>query len=145
MYEACKKEIGEVDIAVFNAAVADYTPITVSDRKLKRKEDEWTLRLKSTRDIAAELGKSKRNNQFFVGFALESEPGNDLARQKLKRKNLDLIVLNSLQEEGAGFGTETNKVTMIDRDGREVVYELKAKREVARDLVTRIIKMLEDA
>jgi phosphopantothenoylcysteine decarboxylase/phosphopantothenate--cysteine ligase len=145
MYLACREVIGEVDVAVFNAAVADYTPVSVSDHKLKRKKDEWTLRLKSTLDIAGELGRSKKNEQLFVGFALESDEGTDQARKKLKSKNLDLIVLNSLQEEGAGFGTETNKVTMIDRKGGEVVYELKPKREVANDLVNRIIKMFEDA
>jgi phosphopantothenoylcysteine decarboxylase/phosphopantothenate--cysteine ligase len=145
MYRACKDEIGSVDVAVFNAAVADYTPVSVSSQKLKRKEGEWTLKLKPTLDIASELGRRKGMHQLFIGFALETDQGLDQARKKLQAKNLDLIVLNSLQEEGAGFGTDTNKVTMIDREGGEVVYELKPKREVAGDLVTRVIKMLEDA
>ena len=145
MYSACNDVIDDVDVAVFNAAVADYTPISVSSQKLKRKEGEWTLTLKPTRDIASELGRRKRTHQLFIGFALESDQGIEQARKKLKTKNLDLIVLNSLQEEGAGFGTDTNKVTMIGRDGSEVDYELKPKGEVAVDLVARVIKMLEDA
>jgi phosphopantothenoylcysteine decarboxylase/phosphopantothenate--cysteine ligase len=145
MFEACKAEIGEMDVAVFNAAVADYTPVSFSGEKKKRKTGEWSLQLKPTLDIAGELGRSKKEGQLFIGFALEADQGVDQARKKLKDKNLDLIVLNSLQEPGAGFGTDTNKVTMIDRQGGEEVYELKPKREVAMDLVTRVIKMLGDA
>jgi phosphopantothenoylcysteine decarboxylase/phosphopantothenate--cysteine ligase len=145
MFEACKAEIGEMDVAVFNAAVADYTPVSFSGEKKKREAGEWSLQLKPTLDIAGELGRSKKEGQLFIGFALEADQGVDQARKKLKDKNLDLIVLNSLQEPGAGFGTDTNKVTMIDRQGGEEVYELKPKREVAMDLVTRVIKMLGDA
>jgi phosphopantothenoylcysteine decarboxylase/phosphopantothenate--cysteine ligase len=145
MFEACKAEIGEMDVAVFNAAVADYTPVSFSGEKKKRETGEWSLQLKPTLDIAGELGRSKKEGQLFIGFALEADQGVDQARKKLKDKNLDLIVLNSLQEPGAGFGTDTNKVTMIDRQGGEEVYELKPKREVAMDLVTRVIKMLGDA
>jgi phosphopantothenoylcysteine decarboxylase/phosphopantothenate--cysteine ligase len=145
MYHACRAVIGEMDVAVFNAAVADYTPVTFSESKMKRGDSEWILRLKPTRDIASELGNAKKKGQLFVGFALESDQGTEQAIKKLKKKNLDLIVLNSLQEEGAGFGTDTNKVTMIDRDGTQEVFELKPKRQVAADLVSRVIKMIGDA
>lgn len=145
MFEACQQVIDGVDVAVFNAAVADYTPAEPSAQKLKRKGGEWTLRLKPTPDIASEMGKGKKKEQFFVGFALESEEGTEEARNKLEKKNLDLIVLNSLKDEGAGFGTETNKVTMIDRKGGVEEYELKPKRQVASDLVSRVIKSIGDA
>ncbi|MGW8315109.1 MAG: bifunctional phosphopantothenoylcysteine decarboxylase/phosphopantothenate--cysteine ligase CoaBC [Bacteroidales bacterium] len=140
MFEACQKVIDGVDVAVFNAAVADYTPAAPSAQKLKRKDGEWTLHLKPTLDIASEMGAGKKKEQFFVGFALESEKGTEEARNKLEKKNMDLIVLNSLKDEGAGFGTETNKVTMIDRTGSVEEYELKPKRQVASDLVSRVIK-----
>lgn len=145
MYHACKEVIEEIDVAVFNAAVADYTPVSFSDSKMKRGDSEWTLRLKPTRDIASELGNAKKEGQLFVGFALESDKGTKQAYEKLKKKNMDLVVLNSLLEEGAGFGTDTNKVTMIDRRGTQEVFELKPKRQVAADLVNRVIKMLGDA
>jgi phosphopantothenoylcysteine decarboxylase/phosphopantothenate--cysteine ligase len=142
MYTACQKVFETVDVAVFNAAVADYTPVETTEGKMKRGADGWTLRLKPTEDIAAALGAVKKQGQLLVGFALETEPGTDQAKEKLHRKNLDLIVLNSLQEEGAGFETDTNKVTMIDRNGGQEVYELKPKRQVAADLVNRVIKMM---
>ena len=144
MFEACSVRSGEVDIAVFNAAVADFTPVSVSGSKVKRGGEEWTIKLKPTRDIAGELGKRKRDDQLFVGFALETEQGILHAREKLSRKNMDLVVLNSL-EDGAGFGTETNRVTMIDRNGAVEEHELKPKDQVAADLVERVIKILEDA
>jgi phosphopantothenoylcysteine decarboxylase/phosphopantothenate--cysteine ligase len=145
MYEACREAIEETDIAVFNAAVADYTPVTTSSRKMKHGREEWTLQLKPTQDVAYEMGSLKKEGQLFVGFALETDRGIEEARGKLARKNLDLIVLNSLQEEGAGFGTDTNKITMIDRNGTEEEYELKPKRLVALDLVNRVIKMTGNA
>ena len=145
MYEACLNVIGRVDVAIFNAAVADYTPADPSGKKLKRQSGEWNLLLKSTPDIAFEMGAIKNKGQYFVGFALESEKGTDEARKKLEKKNLDLIVLNSLQDAGAGFGTETNKVTMIDRRGGTEEYELKPKRQVAADLVDKVIKSIGDA
>jgi phosphopantothenoylcysteine decarboxylase/phosphopantothenate--cysteine ligase len=145
MFRACREVIGEVDMAVFNAAVSDFTPATRSAAKMKRGADQWTLQLKPTRDIAATLGKDKRDGQFFVGFALESENELEHAREKLERKNLDLIVLNSLRQEGAGFGTDTNRVTTIDRKGKTRDFELKLKQEVAFELVEEISKMIEDA
>ncbi len=145
MYEACRGLIDSVDIAVFNAAVSDYAPVDPSLEKVKRGKGEWNIRLKPTMDIAAELGKLKRQAQFFVGFALETENELEHAQAKLVRKNLDLIVLNSLKVQGAGFGTDTNRVTMIDRSGNPEEYELKPKGQVARDLVDRVIKMTGNA
>ena len=101
--------------------------------------------MKPTKDIAGEMGKAKKKGQLFVGFALETDNELEHARSKLQRKNLDLIVLNSLQEEGAGFGTDTNKVTMIDRSGNMDSFELKPKNQVAADLVDRVIKMTGNA
>ncbi len=145
MYNKCAHLIDSTDIAVFNAAVSDFTPVEVSSQKVKRGNSGWTLRLKPTTDIAAEMGKKKRAGQLLVGFALETDNELENALAKLHRKNLDLIVLNSLREEGSGFGTETNKVTMIDRSGKRFEYELKPKRQVAADLVERVIKMIGDA
>lgn len=145
MYERCKELIDEMDIAVFNAAVSDFTPVSPSGKKVKRGADEWSIQLKPTRDIAAEMGRKKKKGQILVGFALETDNEVEHARQKLEKKNLDLMVLNSMRDEGAGFGTDTNQVTMIDRLGNADKYELKSKRLVANDLVQRVIKMVEDA
>jgi phosphopantothenoylcysteine decarboxylase/phosphopantothenate--cysteine ligase len=145
MYGACMERIDKTEIAVFNAAVSDFTPEKPSSRKVKRGDGEWTIRLKPTRDIAGELGRGKKEGQLFVGFALETDRGIQHARKKLEKKNLDLIVLNSLEEPGAGFGTDTNRVTMIDRSGKMDNYELKPKDQVAEDLVEKVIKMIEDA
>lgn len=145
MYGVCRKLAGEVDIAVFNAAVADFTPSTPESSKVKRGKGDWTITLKPTVDIAAELGKEKKQNQIFVGFALETELGVERARNKLERKNLDLVVLNMACEKGAGFGTDTNRVTMIDRSGSTDEYKLKPKDQVATDLVDRVLRMTEDA
>jgi phosphopantothenoylcysteine decarboxylase/phosphopantothenate--cysteine ligase len=135
----------KMDVAVFNAAVSDYTPAEPSGKKVKRGEGDWTIRLEPTRDIAAEMGRRKSKGQILVGFALETDKEEEHARSKLKKKNLDLIVLNSMQDEGAGFGTDTNRVTMIDRSGTSERFELKPKNQVAADLVQRVIKMIDDA
>jgi phosphopantothenoylcysteine decarboxylase/phosphopantothenate--cysteine ligase len=145
MYEACKKQINSVQVAVFNAAVSDFMPATTSTEKVKRGAGEWSVDLKPTRDIASELGAKKKEGQLFVGFALETNNELENARAKLEKKNLDLIVLNSLQEEGAGFGTDTNRVTMIERSGKKEEYVLKPKIQVANDLVDRVEKMIEHA
>ena len=145
MFEKCRALMEQMDIAVFNAAVSDFTPVSVSESKVKRDKEEWTIRLKATRDIAAEMGKIKTDGQLLVGFALETDNELESARRKLEKKNLDLIVLNSMQDRGAGFGTDTNQVTMIDRKGNADKFELKPKKQVAVDLVKRVIKMLEDA
>ena len=145
MYQETARRIGETDVAVFSAAVADFTPVEPLTRKMKRGKEEWSLRLKPTRDIAAEMGREKKSGQLFVGFALESDNGLENAKRKLKTKNLDLILLNHAGEEGAGFGTDTNRVSMIDRNQELEEYELKPKRQVAADLVERVIKMKQDA
>lgn len=142
MYEACIAHFEQCDAAVMAAAVADYTPKGKANQKLKRQSKEMTLTLKSTRDIAATLGQQKRDDQLLVGFALESEDAIEHAQKKLVKKNLDLIVFNSLSEAGAGFNHDTNKVSLIDRDNNIQKFELKSKREVARDIVERMIAMI---
>ena len=119
MLEETASRIEEIDIAIFSAAVADFTPVEPVLRKMKRGDEEWSIRLKPTTDIASEMGKRKKKDQLFIGFALESEDGLEHAKRKLKVKNLDLILLNFAGEKGAGFGTDTNRVTMID-SGLEV-------------------------
>lgn len=145
MYEACRVLMEGMDVAVFNAAVSDFTPVQVSGKKVKRGDGEWKLQLEPTRDIAAEMGKRKREGQILVGFALETDNEEQNAQSKLKKKNLDLVVLNSMRDEGAGFGTDTNRVTMIDRSGNAEKFELKPKSQVASDLVRRVIKLIEHA
>jgi phosphopantothenoylcysteine decarboxylase/phosphopantothenate--cysteine ligase len=143
MKEASVKAFRECDIAILAAAVADFTPETVSGTKIKRGSGEMVLRLKPTEDIAALLGRRKKKNQFLVGFALETndEVGNAIA--KLKRKNLDMIVLNSLRDKGAGFGHETNRITIIDNNNNIDKFELKTKGEVASDILHKIISLLD--
>jgi phosphopantothenoylcysteine decarboxylase/phosphopantothenate--cysteine ligase len=126
-------------IAVMSAAVADYTPEKVSISKIKKSGDELFLKLKKTKDILADLGKLKSNKQFLVGFALETDNEIENAKKKLKNKNLDFIVLNSLKTKGAGFGHDTNKVIFIDSDGKVEKSNLKTKSEVAHDIVRKII------
>ena len=145
MFNACEEVLDSVDVAVFNAAVADFTPVESFEKKVKRGDESWNIQLKPTRDIAGELGRRKSSKQFFVGFALETDSGVEHAHEKMRRKNMDLMVLNSLQDEGAGFGTDTNKVTMIDRTGGVERYELKPKTQVAADLVQRVINMIKNA
>lgn len=142
MYEACAARVSKADIAVFAAAVADFTPAEVSGKKIKRGKEGLRLELQPTRDIAAELGSQKRDNQCFVGFALETDRGEEHAREKLERKNFDLIVLNSLEDKGAGFGTDTNKVMLIYRTGKAEQFALKPKSRVAEDIVNGILKYL---
>lgn len=145
MYERCSGLIDLVDVAVFNAAVSDYTPAAPHEKKVKRDDGVWSIELIPTRDIAAEMGKRKKSGQVLVGFALETDNEIEHARKKLKKKNLDLVVLNSMQDRGAGFGTDTNRVTMIDSAGKMDKFELKPKAQVAKDLVQRVLKILEDA
>ncbi|PHR95924.1 MAG: bifunctional phosphopantothenoylcysteine decarboxylase/phosphopantothenate--cysteine ligase CoaBC [Leeuwenhoekiella sp.] len=133
MFEAVKSEYSDADIAIAAAAVADYKPATVADQKIKKKGAALQINLEPTPDILKYMGEHKLN-QFLVGFALETENEIDNAKGKLTRKNLDLIVLNSLNDTGAGFKTETNKVTFITREGDTLPQELKAKEKVAQDL-----------
>ena len=138
MHEECMRHFAESDIIVMAAAVADYTPEQISGEKIKKSDDEMVIRLKPTTDILAEMGKKKGKEQFLVGFALETENMLANAEKKLKKKNLDLIIANSANEDGTGFGGETNKVSMITRDLEVEEYELKLKLDVAVDIVDRI-------
>ena len=138
MYEVASREFETCDIAVLSAAVADFTPKEKADRKIKRGKEDLVLELLPTRDIAAELGHVKKASQMLVGFVLETNDEENNAFSKMQRKNLDMIVLNSLNDKGAGFGGDTNKVTIMDRTGGKTVYELKTKTEVARDIVNEI-------
>ena len=139
MYEACKENFDTSDIIVMSAAVADYTPKDVADQKIKKKTDDFTIELKKTTDILATLGALKKENQTLVGFALETNNELSHAQEKLKRKNADFIVLNSMQDKGAGFGTDTNKVTILSRSGGVYEYALKTKNEVAKDISNLIL------
>ena len=140
MYEAAIKHFPDSDAAILCAAVADFTPVETADNKIKRK-GEITLTLKPTDDIAASLGAIKRPNQRMVGFALETNDEFSNAQDKLQRKNLDFIVLNSLRDEGAGFGYDTNKVTLIDRKGNEEL-PLQSKKDVAKAIISKLAGLL---
>ncbi len=142
MYEACMFRFEACDIAVMAAAVADYSPITVYNEKIKKKTGTLTLELTRTKDILYTLGQKKRKGQVLVGFALESHHEKEYAREKLSAKNADMVVLNSLNDEGAGFGHDTNKITIFEKDGNEISFERKIKKQVATDIVDRIVKML---
>ncbi len=144
MYTACKDLFPTTDITVLAAAVADYRPVEKAEQKIKKKDENLSLVLTKTTDIAASLGKLKHNGQVIVGFALETENEQANALKKLESKNFDLIVLNSLNDKGAGFSHDTNKITIINRQNKSVSYELKSKREVARDIVEAIIETLHD-
>lgn len=140
MYEVSIKHFPKADICILCAAVADFTPKTTADKKIKRKGDDLTIKLQPTQDIAAALGAQKKKKQVLVGFALETDNELKNAKDKMERKNLDLIVLNSLQDKGAGFRVDTNKVTIIDRHSGLTAYDTKTKREVAEDIVECIVK-----
>ncbi|MBQ8521656.1 MAG: bifunctional phosphopantothenoylcysteine decarboxylase/phosphopantothenate--cysteine ligase CoaBC [Bacteroides sp.] len=134
MYEAAQIAYAYADAGILCAAVADFTPDTVADHKIKREKDDLILRLKPTQDIAASLGKEKRAGQLLVGFALETTNERQNAKGKLERKNFDFIVLNSLNDKGAGFQVDTNRITIIDAES-EMPYPLKSKAEVAKDII----------
>ncbi len=142
MYNACSSIFPTTDIAVLSAAVADYKPTVRADQKIKKKDEILTLELTKTQDIAASLGKMKHNGQIIVGFALETEEEQSNALKKLESKNFDFIVLNSLNDQGAGFGHDTNKITIIGRDHKTRTFTLKSKKEVAGDIVNAIIEKL---
>ncbi|MEQ8469780.1 MAG: bifunctional phosphopantothenoylcysteine decarboxylase/phosphopantothenate--cysteine ligase CoaBC [Marinoscillum sp.] len=141
MYEAAQAYFQEADIAIFTAAVADYKPKTVASSKIKKKEDDLDIVLAPNPDIAKELGAIKKS-QYTVGFALETDEEENNAVIKLEKKNLDMIVLNSLNHEGAGFAHDTNKVSIFDRHNNVTHFELKSKAEVAKDLVDLLDKAL---
>lgn len=142
MYRECDQLFTETDITVLAAAVADYKPVVVADQKIKKNGEHLTLELTKTTDIAASLGKRKSNGQIIVGFALETEQEQANALKKLETKNFDLIVLNSLNDSGAGFGHDTNKITIIDRNQEVKRFELKDKKAVAKDIVNAIVQKL---
>lgn len=132
----------ESDITIMSAAVADYRPKEISREKIKKQNAEFNLELVKTTDILSELGKRKQRNQILVGFALETENEEQNAKDKLLRKNLDFIVLNSLKDKGAGFKADTNKVTIIDKNLELTTYSLKTKQEVAKDICQKIIDLI---
>jgi phosphopantothenoylcysteine decarboxylase/phosphopantothenate--cysteine ligase len=142
MYDACHKHFNEADVTICAAAVADYRPKSVAEQKIKKAEASLTIELEKTQDILASLGKIKQK-QFLIGFALETENEIDNAKLKIQKKNLDLIVLNSLQDEGAGFGKPTNKITFIDKDFVVEPMPLKSKEAVADDVINKVITHYE--
>jgi len=143
MHDECMKHAGDSDIIIMAAAVADFTPLKPSEKKLKKNEMDGFIELQRTVDILAALGASKRSDQLLVGFALETDQEIKNALLKLRTKNLDFIVLNSLQDSGAGFGTSTNKVTIIDKNGRQHPGTLKSKTAVAEDIFNIILDRTE--
>lgn len=142
MYDECMKAFPLMDSAILCAAVADFAPETVASKKIKRTGDDMVIRLKPNPDIAADLGKQKKANQTLIGFALETNDEVNNAQAKLKKKNFDFIVLNSLRDQGAGFRTDTNKISIISNEGR-MDYPLKTKTEVATDIVDNLIKAMK--
>jgi phosphopantothenoylcysteine decarboxylase/phosphopantothenate--cysteine ligase len=142
MYQAAMKAFPQTELAILTAAVADYTPAQTATEKIKKKDGEGMhIELKRTKDIAKSLGELKAKNQILVGFAMETQNFQENALRKLQSKNLDFIVLNSLREKGAGFGTDTNKVTFLDKNGVVEAFELKSKKEVALDIIDKINSM----
>lgn len=141
MYQAAVREFTGSDAAILCAAVADFTPESQSEQKIKREKEDLVLRLKPTHDIAAALGNLKKENQIMVGFALETNDEVEHAKDKLERKNLDFIVLNSLNDKGAGFRHDTNKITIIDKNS-VTEFPLKDKKEVAADIINHLAEIL---
>ena len=142
MYQVAKKIFPDTDAAILCAAVADFTPAIVAENKIKREGNKLILELEPTKDIAKALGQMKKQGQVMVGFALETNDEENHAKEKLQKKNLDFIVLNSLQDEGAGFQHNTNKVTLIDKDS-ETSFPLKSKKEVAKDIVNKLVSIIK--
>lgn len=142
LYEACDQHFADSDIIIMSAAVADYRPQAIANEKIKKDDNELTLVLEKTTDILKALGEKKRPGQILVGFALETNNEKENAIQKVRRKNLDFIVLNSLRDPGAGFAGDQNKITIIDGDGKEQSFELKSKLEVAKDIANEILSLI---
>ena len=138
MYDTCHQYFADVDVAIAAAAVADYKPKNIALHKIKKEANEFSIELEKTKDILASLGEIKKN-QFLIGFALETENEIENAKSKIQKKNLDLIVLNSLQDEGAGFGKPTNKITFIDKNFNVEPMELKSKEAVADDILNKVV------
>ena len=142
MYENCMSVFEKADAAIMCAAVADYTPVSVAEEKIKKNGESMIIELKETKDILKSLGEKKRKGQLLVGFALETANEKEQALSKLSKKNADMIVLNSLNDAGAGFGHDTNKISIFEKNGNQFVYEQKPKQQVAKDIVDRIVNML---
>ena len=138
MLDACVSRFAEADVAILTAAVSDFTPEIKSDQKIKKTANTLEVQLVKTADILSKLGESKRSDQYLVGFALETNNELEYAKQKLQRKNLDMVVLNSLNDKGAGFGHDTNKVTILHKSGEVIIFDLKDKKEVAKDIINKI-------
>jgi phosphopantothenoylcysteine decarboxylase / phosphopantothenate---cysteine ligase len=140
MFDACEKKFPTTDIAIMSAAVADYTPAQAAKEKIKKTENDFAVSLTKTKDILKTLGQLKTSNQILIGFALETNNETANALQKLQTKNADMIVLNSLQDAGAGFGHDTNKITIFDKTGKSYPFTMKSKTAVAKDIVNTIIQ-----
>ncbi|KIA93033.1 phosphopantothenoylcysteine decarboxylase [Pedobacter kyungheensis] len=143
MFEACSSVFPETDITVMCAAVADYRPKTVATNKIKKQDSNLVLELEKTVDILANLGQAKKANQILVGFALETNDEENYAKGKLEKKNLDLVILNSLNDKGAGFKSDTNKITIFNRALERTVFEMKSKTDVAKDICSAILKIVK--
>lgn len=144
MYNATVKEFEKADAAILSAAVADYTPKNVFSQKVKKVDNVLNIELQPTKDILAQLGRMKTDKQTLVGFALETNDEENNAKQKLSKKNLDFIVLNSLNDKNACFGFDTNKVTIIDSNGNMTKTDLKSKSEIAEDVVSKLIDTIKE-
>ncbi len=142
MYSQCISHFADCDIAILSAAVADYKPNEQADKKIKSSGKSLEINLVKTIDIARELGMRKKETQLLIGFALETDNEIENAREKLLRKNFDLIVLNSLKDAGAGFGHDTNKITILDKDNKIYNFGLKSKKEVAIDILKIVAEKL---
>jgi len=140
MYKSVDENFLDSDVSIFAAAVSDYTPESVSENKIKKKDETLSISFNKTKDILKEMGAKKTDSQFVVGFALETENEIENAQSKLKRKNADMIALNSLNNNGAGFKHDTNKISIID-ENNITDFELKDKSEVAADIVAKIIEL----
>ena len=141
MYDACHAVYNTMDMAVMSAAVADYTPVTVAEEKIKKSEGAFSIELTKTKDILKSLGEKKQKGQVLVGFALETTNEKQYAQDKMVKKNADMIVLNSLNDAGAGFGHDTNKITIFTKAGEEIAFKAKTKAAVAKDIVDTIIRL----
>lgn len=141
MYRASNKVFEKSDIAIMAAAVADYAPVAIAKEKIKKKEDRLVLELTKTKDILKSLGEKKKEGQVLVGFALETNDEERNAADKLQKKNADMIILNSLNDPGAGFGYDTNKITIFEKGGQQFSFDTKSKNEVAKDIVDTIIRL----
>jgi phosphopantothenoylcysteine decarboxylase / phosphopantothenate---cysteine ligase len=141
MYDACNAVFEKTDLAVMAAAVADYTPVKVAEEKIKKTDQAFSIQLTKTKDILKSLGEVKKDKQVLVGFALETTNEKEYALSKLAKKNADMIVLNSLNDEGAGFGLDTNRITIFTKEGEELPFTAKPKEQVAKDIVDTIIRL----